>query len=134
MITANLLDVRKFRIMVIVYVCFTLSCYPFYLDLFIELLLQIKTVVSISDFYHFFETLLYPPQTVFVGGYTVFRSVRTNDRPIECVFVMLCFLNNFKNHRWNFIKFCKHIHMYKANTTNKKSRARGQCCLSYFPL
>ena len=80
-------------------------------------------------------SFLYPPQTVFVGGYTVFTlSDRTNDRPTERVSVTFCFLNNFKNHRWNFIKFCKHIHMYKANTTNKKLRVRGQYYWSYFPL
>ena len=39
-----------------------------------------------------------------------------------------------KSRRWNFIKFCKHIHMYMANTTNKKIRARGQYYWSYFPL
>ena len=40
--------------------------------------------------------LVIPPQTVFVGGYTVFTlSVRTSDRTNECV---SCFLNNFKNH------------------------------------
>ena len=42
---------------------------------------------------------LYPPQTVFVGGYTVFTlSDRTNNRPTERVSVTFCFLNNFKNH------------------------------------
>ena len=42
---------------------------------------------------------LYPPQTVFVGGYTVFTlSDRTNDHPTERVSVTFCFLNNFKNH------------------------------------
>ena len=44
-----------------------------------------------------------PPQTVFVGGYTVFTlsdrpTDRTNDRPTERVSVTFCFLNNFKNH------------------------------------
>ena len=43
--------------------------------------------------------LIIPPQTVFVGGYTVFTlSDRTNDRPTERVSVTFCFLNNFKNH------------------------------------
>ena len=64
--------------------------------------------------------LLYPPQTVFVGGYTVFTlSIQTTDSPTDSVSVGFCFLNILKNHLWNFIKFCKHIHMYKANTTNK---------------
>ena len=68
---------------------------------------------------HFiFENLyLYPPQTVFVGGYTVFTlSVRPSIRPS----VTFCFLNNFKSHGWNFIKPCIHIHIYRANTYNKK--------------
>ena len=64
---------------------------------------------------------LYPPQTVFVGGYTVFTlSVRPNERPSECVSVTFCFLNILENHRWNFIKFCEHIYMYKANTADRK--------------
>ena len=67
-----------------------------------------------------------PPQTVFVGGYTVFTlSVRTNERMNESVSVTFCFLNILKSHRWNFFKLCKNIHMYKANTTYKKLRARG---------
>ena len=46
-------------------------------------------------------------------------SVRTNKRTTIRVSVTFCFLNILKNHWWNFIKFCKHIHMYKANTSNK---------------
>ena len=57
-----------------------------------------------------------------------------NVRPTDCVSVTFCFLNILKNYRWNFVKFCKHIYIYKANTTNKKLRARGQYYLSYFPL
>ena len=46
---------------------------------------------------------LYPPQTVFVGGYTVFRlsvrpNERTNERTNESVSVTFCFLNIFKTH------------------------------------
>ena len=53
------------------------------------------TFVQIGEF----DWLLYPPQTVFVGGYTVFTlSDRPNDRPTERVSVTFCFLNNFKNH------------------------------------
>ena len=44
-------------------------------------------------------------------------SVRTNERPK--VSVTFCFLNIFRIDRWNFIKLCKNIHMYKANTTYK---------------
>ena len=57
-------------------------------------------------------------------------SERTN----ESVSVTFCFFNILKSHRWNFIKLCKNIHMYKANTTYRKLRARGQYCRSYFPL
>ena len=39
--------------------------------------------------------LLYPLQTVFVGGYTVFTL---SDRSTDRVSVTFCFLNNFKNH------------------------------------
>ena len=38
---------------------------------------------------------LSPPQTVFVGGYTVFTL---SDRPSECVSVTFCFLNILENH------------------------------------
>ena len=72
--------------------------------------------------------LLYPPQTVFVGGYTVFML---SDRPTNRVSVTFCFLNILKNHRWNFIKFCKHIHMYKINATNK---GKGPILLELFPF
>ena len=46
---------------------------------------------------------LYPPQTVFVGGYTVFTlsvrpSERTNERTNESVSVTFCFLNILKSH------------------------------------
>ena len=76
-----------------------------------------------------------PPQTVYVGGYTVFTlSESLTNRPTDRVSVTFCFLNILKNHRWNFIKFCKHIRMYKANTTDEKLRARGQYYWSYFPL
>ena len=78
---------------------------------------------------------LYPPQTVFVGGYTVFTlSESPSDRLTDRVSETFSFFNNFNNHGWNFIKFCKHIHINKANTTNKKLRARGQYYWSYFPL
>ena len=42
---------------------------------------------------------LYPPQTVFVGGYTVFTlSESPTDRPTDRVSETFCFFNNFKNH------------------------------------
>ena len=53
---------------------------------------------------------LYPPQTLFVVGYTVFTlSVRPCVRPS----ITLCFLNILKSHRWIFIKPCKHVHICK---------------------
>ena len=39
--------------------------------------------------------LLYPPQTVFVGGYTVFTL---SESPTDRVSETFCFFNNFKNH------------------------------------
>ena len=66
---------------------------------------------------------LYPPQTLFVVGYTVFTlSVRASVRPS----VTFCFFNNLKSHCWIFIKPCKHVHICKTNTLEKKVRARGQ--------
>ena len=68
--------------------------------------------------------LLYPPQTLFVGGILFSRcpSVRPSFRPS----VTLCFLNNSKSHCWIFIKPCKHVHICKTNTWDRKVRARGQ--------
>ena len=142
---------------------------------------------------------IYPPQTLFEGGYTVFTfytfvggytvftlSVRASVRPsvtfcflnnlkshcwifikpckhvhicktniphprklclrvgilfslcpcvrsCVCPSVTFCFLNNL-SHCWIFIKPCKHVHICKTNTLDKKVRARGQFCSSYFPL
>ena len=45
------------------------------------------------------EVYLYPAQTVFVGGYTVFKlSVRKYDHQTKRVSVTFCFLNILKNH------------------------------------
>ena len=79
-------------------------------------------------------------QTLFVGGILFSRcpSVRVSVRP--CVrasvrpSVTFCFLNNLKSHCWIFIKPCKHVHICKTNTLDKKVRTRGQFYLSYFPL
>ena len=40
--------------------------------------------------------------------------------------VTFCFFNNLKSHCWIFIKPCKHVHICKTNTLDKKVRARGQ--------
>ena len=57
-------------------------------------------------------------------------SVRASVRPS----VTFCFLNILKRHCWIFIKPCKHVHICKTNTLDKKVRARGQFFKSYFPL
>ena len=77
----------------------------------------------------------YTPANFVCGGYTVFTlsvcvSVCACVRPS----LTLCFLNILKSHRWIFIKPCKHVHICKTNTSNKKVRARGQFYKSYFPL
>ena len=60
-------------------------------------------------------------------GYTVFTlSVRASVRPCVRPSVTLCFLNNSKSHCRIFIKPCKHVHICKTNTLDKKVRARGQ--------
>ena len=40
--------------------------------------------------------------------------------------VTFCFLNILKSHCWIFIKPCKHVHICKTNTLDKKGRARDQ--------
>ena len=68
---------------------------------------------------------LYPPQTLFVVGILFSRclSVRLS--------VTFCFLNILKSHCWIFIKPCKHVHICKSNTLNKKVRVRGQFYKSF---
>ena len=73
----------------------------------------------------------------FVVGYTVFTlsvcvcvcvcasvsaSVCLSVRPS----VTFCFFNILRSHCWIFIKPCKHVHICKTNTLDKKVRARGQ--------
>ena len=67
---------------------------------------------------------LYPPQTLFVGGILFSRCPCV--RPSVRQSVTLCFLNNSKSHCRIFIKPCKHVHICKTNTLDKKVRARGQ--------
>ena len=47
-------------------------------------------------------------------------------RPCVHLSAMFCFLNILKSLCWIFIKLCKHVHICKTNTFNKKVRARGQ--------
>ena len=44
------------------------------------------------------------------------------------------FINILKSHRWNFIKPCKHIPIFKTNTNNKNLRAKGPILLELFPF
>ena len=68
--------------------------------------------------------LLYPPANFVCRGYTVFTL---SVCPSVCPSVHNdCFLNNSKSHCWIFIKPCKHVHICKTNTLDKKVRARGQ--------
>ena len=75
------------------------------------------------------QTIYYtPPQTLFVVGILFSRC------PCVRPSVTFCFLNILKSHCWIFIKPCKHVHICKTNTSDKKVRARGQFYYSYFPL
>ena len=90
---------------------------------YISQLIRFARVCSnVDDFNN--RNLLYPPQTLFVVGILFSRcpSVCASVRPS----VTLCFLNILKSHGWIFIKPCKHVHICKTNTLNKKVRARGQ--------
>ena len=73
-------------------------------------------------------TLLYPPQTLFVVGVLFSHCPSVCACVCPCVrpSVTFCFLNNLKSHCWIFIKPCKHVHICKTNTLDKKVRARGQ--------
>ena len=64
---------------------------------------------------------LYPSQTLFVVGILFSRCPS-----VVLAAVTFCFLNILKSHCWNFIKLCKHVHIYKTNTLNTKVRARSQ--------
>ena len=83
------------------------------------------------------QNLVIPLQTLFVVGILFSRCpsvrayVRACVRPsVRNVF----FFNILKSHHWIFIKPCKHVHICKTNTLDKKVRARGQFYWSNFPL
>ena len=76
-----------------------------------------------------------PPANFACGGYTVFTlsvracvraCVRPCLRPSVRPPVTFCFFDILKNHCWIFIKPCKHVHICKTNTLDKKVRTRGQ--------
>ena len=79
------------------------------------------------------------PANFVCGGYTVFTlsmracvcvCVRVCVRPS----VTFCFFNILKSHCWIFIKPCKHVHICKTNTLDKKVRAMGPILLELFPF
>ena len=73
-----------------------------------------------------------PPPANFVVG--ILFSCCPSVRACVCPSVTFCFLNILKGHCWIFIKPCKHVHICKTNTLDKKVRARSQFYESYFPL
>ena len=76
---------------------------------------------------HVIFGIFIPPANFVCRGYTVFTLfVLPSVRPSVRLSVTLCFLNNSKIHFWIFIKPCKHVHICKTNTLDKKVRARGQ--------
>ena len=80
-------------------------------------------VVSVLEDRHINLCMLcYTPRKL-CGGYTVFTL---SVCPCVRLSVTFCFLNNSKSHCWIFIKPCKHVHICKTNTLDKKGRARGQ--------
>ena len=71
------------------------------------------------------SVFIIPPANFVCGGYTVFTlsvraCVRSSVRPS-----VTFFFQNLKSHGWIFIKPCKHVHICKTNTLDKKVRARG---------
>ena len=81
-----------------------------------------------------YQSVIYytPPQTLFVVDILFSRCpcVRVCVRASVCASVRppvtFCFLKILKSHCWIFIKPCKHVHICKTNTLDKKVRARGQ--------
>ena len=80
------------------------------------------------------QVKLIPPRKHCLWWIYCFHVVCPSVRPCVRPSVTLCFLNILKSHCWIFIKPCKHVHICKTNTLNKKVRARGQFYQSYFPL
>ena len=70
--------------------------------------------------------ILYPPRKLCFWWVYCFHVVCPCVRPCVRLSVTFCFFNNFKSHCLIFIKPCKHVHICKTNTLDKKVRARGQ--------
>ena len=83
-----------------------------------------------TDFHTSFVGFYYTPRKLCLWWVYCFHVVCAS----VSLSVTLCFFNILKSHCWIFIKPCKHVHIRKTNTLNKKVRARGQFYYSYFPL
>ena len=102
----------------------------------ISAMLEIKTnlflAISKTGMCLLTSYFLYPPQTLFVVGILFSRCpcvrvcVHACVRVCVCGSVTFCFFNILNSHCWIFIKPCKHVHICKTNTLDKKVRARGQ--------
>ena len=69
---------------------------------------------------------IFKPTTNFVVGILFSSpSVRASVRSCVRPYITFCFLNILKSHFWIFIKPCKHVHICKTNTLDKKVRARA---------
>ena len=80
----------------------------------LQLICFTRVCTNVGDFNN--RNLLFSPLTMF-EWYTVFTlSVRV------CLHPSVTFdsLNFLKIHCWNFIKPCKHIHIYRTNTCKKE--------------
>ena len=76
------------------------------------------TLTYFTTMSNFGETYFYTPCKLCLWEGILFSRCPSK-RPSDHVSVMFCFLNILKNHLWNFIKFCKHVLMYKTNTTDE---------------
>ena len=125
-------------LLVIFHCCFVYKCYAnkYFGHFYICIPLSWKNGMSQPKCIHatqligslvLLNMLYLYPRIIICDGYTVFSlSVRPNVRPYVCPSVRLCFLNILKSYCWIFIKPCKHVHICKTNTLDKKVRARGQ--------
>ena len=95
---------------------------------------RLKPVSSAAETSLKFRYYYTPRKLCLWWGYcfhVVRACVRVCVHPCVRPSVTLCFHNIFKSHCWIFIKPCKHVHICKTNTLDKKVRAKGQF---YFPL
>ena len=91
---------------------------------------MLSWVEHVKSFFHSYTpanfVCLYPPRKLCLWWVYCFDVVRASISMSIRPSVTFCFLNILKSHCWIFIKPCKHVYTCKANTLNKKVRARGQ--------